>query len=35
MELPNDFDVNFYRNYYEDLQHMNDDELKNHYLNYG
>jgi hypothetical protein len=35
MELPNDFDVNFYRNYYQDLHHMNDDELRNHYLNHG
>lgn len=35
MELPSDFDIEFYKNYYMDLQHMNDEELINHYLQYG
>jgi len=28
-------DLDFYRSYYKDLSHMTDDELINHYNNYG
>jgi hypothetical protein len=35
MNLHNDFDIVFYKNYYNDLQHMTNDELIHHYLNHG
>ena len=35
MENILDFDCNFYRFVYSDLKHMTDDELKNHYDNFG
>ena len=35
ISLPNDFNIEFYRSFYKDLQHMNNDELVNHYLQYG
>jgi hypothetical protein len=35
LELPIDFDIDFYKNYYTDLQHMSNNELVHHYLNYG
>jgi len=33
--FPNDFDFNLYRLFYNDLIHLSDIELKNHYLNFG
>jgi hypothetical protein len=33
--FPLDFDYIYYRNYYADLNKMNDEELKNHWLKHG
>jgi hypothetical protein len=33
--LPVNFDINFYKNYYYDLQCFSEDELIHHYLNHG
>ena len=33
--LPNDFNALNYKNLYDDLLHMNEEELKYHYINYG
>ena len=35
MSLPEDFDLNIYRNLYGDLKELNDEQLINHYLNNG
>jgi len=35
MNLPIDFDLNFYRFFYKDLNNMSDNELKFHYIKYG
>jgi GR25 family glycosyltransferase involved in LPS biosynthesis len=34
-KLPKDFDINFYKNKYDDLKNFNNKELVNHYINYG
>jgi len=33
--FPEEFDPRFHRNYYPDLQHLTDDQLKEHYCAYG
>ena len=35
MSLPNDFNINAYKKFNDDLKDMNDQQLKEHYLTYG
>jgi hypothetical protein len=34
-KIPNDFDVEYYKNYYNDLKSLSDEQLKEHWIMYG